>query len=38
MTLIAAVGLSMLIISGEVDISIGSLQAVVALPLLIVMM
>ncbi len=37
MTLIAAVGLSIVIISGEVDISIGSLQAVVALPLLLVM-
>ncbi len=35
--LIAAVGLSLLLISGEVDISIGSLQAVVALPLLYVM-
>lgn len=35
--LISAVGLSMLIISGEVDISIGSLQAVVALPLIVVM-
>ena len=37
LTMIAAVGLSLLIISGEVDLSIGSLQAVVALPLLIVM-
>jgi len=37
MTLVAAVGLSMLLISGEVDISIGSLQALVALPLLVVM-
>ena len=36
-TLIAAVGFSMLLISGEVDISIGSLQAVVALPLLAIM-
>jgi len=35
--LIAAVGFSILLISGEVDISIGSLQAVVALPLLIIM-
>jgi len=35
--LIAAVGLSMLLIGGEVDISIGSLQAVVALPLIIIM-
>jgi ribose/xylose/arabinose/galactoside ABC-type transport system permease subunit len=31
--LIAAVGFSVLLISGEVDISIGSLQALVALPL-----
>jgi ribose/xylose/arabinose/galactoside ABC-type transport system permease subunit len=37
MTLIAAIGLAILIISGEVDISIGSLQAVVALPLLLVL-
>jgi ribose/xylose/arabinose/galactoside ABC-type transport system permease subunit len=37
LTMIAAVGLSVLIISGEVDLSIGSLQAVVALPLLVVM-
>lgn len=37
MTLIAAIGLAIVIISGEVDISIGSLQAVVALPLLLVM-
>jgi ribose/xylose/arabinose/galactoside ABC-type transport system permease subunit len=36
-TTISAVGLSLLIISGEVDISIGSLQAVAALPLLLVM-
>jgi ribose/xylose/arabinose/galactoside ABC-type transport system permease subunit len=36
-TMIAAVGLSLLLVSGEVDISIGSLQAVVALPLLIIM-
>jgi ribose transport system permease protein len=36
-TTISAVGLSLLLISGEVDISIGSLQAVVALPLLLVM-
>ena len=35
--LISAVGLSMLIISGEVDISIGSLQAVVALSLIVAM-
>jgi ribose/xylose/arabinose/galactoside ABC-type transport system permease subunit len=35
--LISAVGFSLLLISGEVDISIGSLQAVVALPLLYVM-
>ncbi|MGQ9616972.1 MAG: ABC transporter permease [Spirochaetota bacterium] len=35
--MIAAVGLSIVLISGEVDISIGSLQAVVALPLIIVM-
>jgi ribose/xylose/arabinose/galactoside ABC-type transport system permease subunit len=35
--LIAAVGFSILLISGEVDISIGSLQAVVALPLLVIM-
>jgi ribose/xylose/arabinose/galactoside ABC-type transport system permease subunit len=35
--LIAAVGFALLLISGEVDISIGSLQAVVALPLLYVM-
>ncbi len=32
--LIAAVGLSIVLISGEVDISIGSLQALVALPLI----
>ncbi|MBA7581217.1 L-arabinose transport system permease protein AraH [subsurface metagenome] len=37
LTLIAAIGLSILLISGEVDISIGSLQALVALPLLVVM-
>ena len=37
LTMIAAIGLSLLMISGEVDISIGSLQAVVALPLLLVM-
>ena len=37
LTMISAVGLSLLLISGEVDISIGSLQAVVALPLLLVM-
>jgi ribose/xylose/arabinose/galactoside ABC-type transport system permease subunit len=36
-TAISAVGLSLLIISGEVDLSIGSLQAVVALPLLVIM-
>ena len=36
-TMIAAVGLSLLLISGEVDISIGSLQAVAALPLVLVM-
>jgi ribose/xylose/arabinose/galactoside ABC-type transport system permease subunit len=36
-TMISAVGLSLLLICGEVDISIGSLQAVVALPLLLVM-
>jgi len=35
--LIAAVGFSILLICGEVDISIGSLQAVVALPLLVIM-
>jgi ribose/xylose/arabinose/galactoside ABC-type transport system permease subunit len=35
--LIAAVGFSLLLIGGEVDISIGSLQAVVSLPLLYVM-
>jgi ribose/xylose/arabinose/galactoside ABC-type transport system permease subunit len=35
--LIAAVGFSILLISGEVDISIGSLQAVVALPLVAIM-
>jgi ribose/xylose/arabinose/galactoside ABC-type transport system permease subunit len=35
--LISAVGLSLLVISGEVDISIGSLQAFVALPLITVM-
>jgi len=35
--LIAGVGFSILLISGEVDISIGSLQAVVALPLLVIM-
>lgn len=37
MTLVAAVGLSMLLIAGEVDISIGSLQALVALPLLVIL-
>jgi ribose/xylose/arabinose/galactoside ABC-type transport system permease subunit len=37
LTMIAAVGLSLLVITGEVDLSIGSLQAVVALPLLVVM-
>ncbi len=37
LTMIAAVGMSVVIISGEVDLSIGSLQAVVALPLLLVM-
>jgi ribose/xylose/arabinose/galactoside ABC-type transport system permease subunit len=37
LTTISAVGLSLLLISGEVDISIGSLQAVVALPLLLIM-
>jgi ribose/xylose/arabinose/galactoside ABC-type transport system permease subunit len=35
--LIAGIGFSILLISGEVDISIGSLQAVVALPLLVIM-
>jgi len=35
--LIAAVGFSVLLISGEVDISIGSLQALVALPLVAIM-
>ena len=35
--LISAVGFSILLISGEVDISIGSLQALVSLPLLVVM-
>ncbi len=35
--LISAVGLSLLIISGEVDISIGSLQAFVSLPLIVLM-
>jgi ribose/xylose/arabinose/galactoside ABC-type transport system permease subunit len=35
--LIAAIGFSVLLISGEVDISIGSLQAVVALPLVSIM-
>ena len=35
--LIAAVGFSVLLISGEVDISIGSLQALVALPLVWIM-
>lgn len=35
--MIAAVGLSVVLISGEVDISIGSLQAVVALPLITIM-
>ena len=35
--LISAIGLSLLVISGEVDISIGSLQAFVALPLITVM-
>jgi ribose/xylose/arabinose/galactoside ABC-type transport system permease subunit len=37
MTMIAAVGMSLLVIVGEVDLSVGSLQAVVALPLLIIM-
>lgn len=37
LTAVAAVGLSALIICGEVDLSIGSLQAVVALPLLLIM-
>jgi ribose/xylose/arabinose/galactoside ABC-type transport system permease subunit len=37
LTMISAIGLSLLLICGEVDISIGSLQAVVALPLLLVM-
>jgi ribose/xylose/arabinose/galactoside ABC-type transport system permease subunit len=37
LTMISAVGLSLLLMSGEVDISIGSLQAVVALPLLLIM-
>jgi ribose transport system permease protein len=37
LTMISAIGLSLLLIAGEVDISIGSLQAVVALPLLLVM-
>jgi ribose/xylose/arabinose/galactoside ABC-type transport system permease subunit len=37
LTTISAVGLSLLVICGEVDLSIGSLQAVVALPLLVVM-
>ena len=36
-TMIAAVGLSLVLICGEVDISIGSLQAVAALPLVLVM-
>jgi ribose/xylose/arabinose/galactoside ABC-type transport system permease subunit len=36
-TMISAVGLSLLLICGEVDISIGSLQALAALPLLLVM-
>lgn len=35
--LISAVGLSLLVISGEVDISIGSLQAFVSVPLIVVM-
>jgi len=37
LTMVSAVGMSLVLISGEVDISIGSLQAVVALPLLLVM-
>jgi len=37
MTMIAAVGMSLLMIAGEVDLSVGSLQAVVALPLLVIM-
>jgi len=37
MTMIAGVGLSVLVIAGEVDISIGSLQAVVAIPLVMIM-
>ncbi len=37
LTMISAVGLSMLVIAGEVDISIGSLQAVVAIPLVFIM-
>lgn len=36
-SLISVIGFSILLINGEVDISIGSLQAVVALPLLLVM-
>jgi ribose/xylose/arabinose/galactoside ABC-type transport system permease subunit len=36
-TMIAAVGMSLLMITGEVDLSIGSLQALVALPLLVIM-
>jgi ribose/xylose/arabinose/galactoside ABC-type transport system permease subunit len=36
-TMIAAVGMSLLLICGEVDLSIGSLQAVAALPLVLVM-
>ncbi len=36
-TMISAIGLSLLMIAGEIDISIGSLQAVVALPLLLAM-
>jgi ribose/xylose/arabinose/galactoside ABC-type transport system permease subunit len=35
--LCAAIGLALVIISGEVDVSIGSLQAVVALPLVLVL-
>lgn len=37
LTMISAIGLSLLLFTGEVDISIGSLQAVVALPLLLIM-
>src|SRR5262245_57763129 len=37
LALIAGIGVAIVFISGEVDISIGSLQAAVALPLIVIM-